>query len=122
MGLKEPYKIRVKKEDLEMISNNSMGEIMAYKGTTNLFSGYCIDSYHNDGNVGLETEYKTGENRGWENLYYENGQLKESRLRLGNYVDVANYEYDQNGNLTYEFRDEDDEYMRLVKTYNLLDL
>ena len=40
MSLKEPHKIRVNEEDLEMIDNNSMGEIMAYKGTTNLFSGY----------------------------------------------------------------------------------
>ena len=102
MSLKEPHKIRVNEEDLEMIDNNSMGEIMAYKGTTNLFSGYSVDLYHSNGNISYETEYRNGENRGWENLYYENGQLKKSRLRLGNYVDVANYEYDQNGNLTYD--------------------
>lgn len=67
MSLKEPHKIRVNEEDLEMIDNNSMGEIMAYKGTTNLFSGYSVDLYHSNGNISYETEYRNGENRGWEN-------------------------------------------------------
>ncbi len=81
MSLKEPQKIRVKEEDLEMIDNDSMGEIMAYKGTTNLFSGYCVDYYYSNGNILIEREYRKGENRGWINYYYENGQIEEPPLR-----------------------------------------
>ena len=71
------------------------GGVWLYNGIP--FTGIEYEYFPNTTQLSSESEYKDG------------------------IFDGRQVEYWPNGNLTKELKDEDDEYMRLVKTFDLLD-
>ncbi|MFP5041814.1 hypothetical protein [Parasediminibacterium sp. JCM 36343] len=124
MSLKQPHKIRVPYNDLEIISHASGGGgnlIMGYQDQ--LFTGYAIIDYFPDTkDIQFEDEYKNGEHIGWDNEYYPTGELKSECLTIGIHFSMDTTEYDINGNVTSHIRVvSDTTYSELVAKYNLLD-
>lgn len=98
--LKEPEKIRVPIDELEDIRQSYGGyDFYHYQGKP--FSGYMVMDYHENGNIMFEEEYRNGEHQGWDNKYYETGELKESDLMLGA-TTLKYWKFDKEGNITKE--------------------
>jgi len=77
--LKQLNKIRVPESELEILSHSD-GGYMKYGYKNQPFTGYMVMDYHPNGYVMYEEEFKEGEHLGWDNLYYENGQLERETL------------------------------------------
>ncbi|MEP0263110.1 hypothetical protein [Dokdonia sp.] len=117
--LKQSNKMRVAEDDLENIQQSHGGyDFYEYNGKP--FSGYMVMDYHPNGFVMFEEEYKEGEHVGWDNLYYENGQLNSETLMVGA-TPIDCIKYDDEGNITNPSRPlvSSERYEHYVKTYNL---
>ena len=120
MSLKQPQKIRVNFDDLDLIDIGVAEPTMGYNGQ--LFTGYAVIQYYPDGSVQLEEEYRNGEIMGWTNEYYSNGIIKEDRLCVwdtGNSILINRY--DQTGTMTKSMRAvSQEQYDKFVNQFNLL--
>lgn len=118
--LKETDKIRVPINQLEDIRQSHGGyDFYHYQGKP--FNGYLVMDYFENGNVMFEEEYRDGEHQGWDNEYYETGELKESSLMLGA-TTLKYWEYNKDGSVAKEGKQMSKEkYNQLVTQYNLLD-
>jgi len=117
--LKQPEKIRVDENDLEDV-RQSDGGYGFYNHKGKPFTGYLVMDYHPNGNIMYEEEYKEGEHLGWDNFYYENGQLERETLMVGA-TTLYFLTYDEEGNATNEkwLQVPQEMYDKMVIDYNL---
>jgi len=119
-NLKQEHKVRVEENDLEIIGHSD-GGYMTYHYQGKPFSGYMVIDYHENGDVMYEEEYREGEHMGWDNVYYENGQIERETLMYGA-TGLEFYKYDEEGNLLIGGKQvPDDIYDKIVAQNKLLD-
>jgi len=118
--LNQPNKPRVPLNSIEHVKPGEGGyTITHYEGEP--FNGYMILDYNEDGSIQFEEEYKSGKHLGWDNLYFQNGKIKEQTLSVGNTV-LQFIEYNKNGKKISDNLLVDQEYFNeLVEKYALLD-
>ena len=117
--LKQLNKIRVPESELEILSHSD-GGYMKYGYKNQPFTGNLAMDYHPNGYIMYEEEFKEGEHLGWDNLYYENGQLERETLMVGA-TTLYFLTYDEEGNATNEkwLQVPQEMYDKMVIDYNL---